>query len=98
MALVLAACVWPLNFFLEGKFDMSWWAFAFPLDALSAAAVTVYSHSRYDAMQVQREREEPDSQVRRGWAVSDNQFVALQRFMVEVRNAATHCYSCIQGS
>ena len=54
MALVLGACVWPLNFFLEGKFDMSWWAFAFPLDALAAAAVTVYSYTRYDTMQVRR--------------------------------------------
>eukprot|EP00903_Cladosiphon_okamuranus_P016395 g15119.t1 len=52
MALVLAPCVWPLNFFLEGKFDMSWWAFAFPLDALAAAAVAVYNFTLYDTMQV----------------------------------------------
>lgn len=52
MALVLASCTWPLNFFLEGKFTMSVWAFAFPLDALAAAAVTVYSYTRFDTMQV----------------------------------------------
>lgn len=48
----MVPCCWPLNFFLEGKFDMSVWAFAFPLDALAAAAVTAYSYTKYDAMQV----------------------------------------------
>lgn len=57
MALVLASCTWPLNFFLEGKFTMSVWAFAFPLDALAAAAVTVYSYTGYDTMQVEATRE-----------------------------------------
>eukprot|EP00903_Cladosiphon_okamuranus_P016305 g15037.t1 len=52
MALVLASCTWPLNFFLEGKFTMSVWAFAFPLDVLAAAAVTVYGYTRFDTMQV----------------------------------------------
>eukprot|EP00752_Nemacystus_decipiens_P012458 g11037.t1 len=52
VALVLASCTWPLNFFLEGKFTMSVWAFAFPLDVLAAAAVTVYGYTRYDTMQV----------------------------------------------
>lgn len=41
-----------MNFFLEGKFDMSCWAFAFPLDALAGAAVTVYGMTRYDTMRV----------------------------------------------
>lgn len=31
---------------------MSVWAFAFPLDALAAAAVTVYSYTLFDTMQV----------------------------------------------
>lgn len=52
LAVVLAGCTWPLNFFLEGKFTMSVWAFAFPLDALAAAAVTVYGYTRFDTMQV----------------------------------------------
>lgn len=54
MTLVLASCTWPLNFFLEGKFTMSVWAFAFPLDALAAAAVTVYRYTLFDTMQVKR--------------------------------------------
>ncbi|CAM9403100.1 unnamed protein product, partial [Choristocarpus tenellus] len=52
LALVLAACVWPLNFFVEGKFNMNNWVFAFPLDALAAASVTAYTHTKYDTMQV----------------------------------------------
>ncbi|CAM9111089.1 unnamed protein product [Scytosiphon promiscuus] len=52
MALVLATCTWPLNFFLEGKFTMSVWAFAFPLDVVAAAAVTVYGYTGSDHMQV----------------------------------------------
>ena len=52
MALVLALCTWPLNFCLEGKFDMTCWAFAFPLDALAGAAVTVYGYTGYEAMRV----------------------------------------------
>lgn len=52
MALIMVCCTWPLNFFLEGKFDMSAWAFAFPLDALAAAAVVVYRYTLYDTMQV----------------------------------------------
>ncbi|CAM9538674.1 unnamed protein product, partial [Ectocarpus fasciculatus] len=31
MAIALAMCTWPLNFFVGGKFDMSLFAFAFPL-------------------------------------------------------------------
>lgn len=50
MALILAFCTWPLNFFLEGEFNMSVWSFGF--DALAAAAVMVYDFTRYDAMQV----------------------------------------------
>lgn len=49
MALVLGFLTWPLNFFLEGEFNMSVWAFGF--DALAAAAVMVYDFTRYDAMQ-----------------------------------------------
>lgn len=52
MALVLGFLTWPLNFFLEGEFNMSVWAFGF--DALAAAAVMVYDFTRYDAMQVRR--------------------------------------------
>lgn len=52
IALVLGVCTWPFNFFLEGKFDMSDWSFAFPLDALAAASIIVYSYTRYDTMQV----------------------------------------------
>lgn len=52
VALVLAPCVWPLNFFQEGQFAMTAWAFAFPLNALAAAAVTMYGLSPYSSMQV----------------------------------------------
>lgn len=52
MALAMAVLAWPVNFFLEGGFNMSSWAFAFPLDALSAASVLAYSLTEYDAMRV----------------------------------------------
>lgn len=52
MALVLATAAWPLNFFLEGKFVMSAWAFTFPLDAFAGAAVTVYSYTHGRMMEV----------------------------------------------
>lgn len=52
MALALALCTWPLNFFLEGKFTMSAWAFAFPLSVLAASAVTVYSYTGFETMRV----------------------------------------------
>lgn len=55
MALVLGFLTWPLNFFLEGEFNMSVWAFGF--DALAAAAVMVYDFTRYDAMQVHQYEE-----------------------------------------
>lgn len=51
MALVLLPLSYPLNFFLEGNFDMSIWAFAFPLDALAAAAVRMHSYNESDYMQ-----------------------------------------------
>lgn len=38
---------------------MSSWAFAFPLDALAAAAVVAYAHTGYDAMQVTRTMTSP---------------------------------------
>lgn len=52
LTLVLAKCMWPLNFFEEGKFDMSWWAFAFPLNVFAAASILVYDLTKYDAMRV----------------------------------------------
>lgn len=52
IALVLGVCTWPLNFFLEGKFDMSGWALAFPLNTLAGASIIVYHHTNYDAMRV----------------------------------------------
>lgn len=50
MALVLAMSTWPLNFFVEGKFDMSLFAFAFPLDVLAAASITVHNYTQTDTM------------------------------------------------
>ncbi|CAN0118074.1 unnamed protein product [Ascophyllum nodosum] len=52
MALVLGWCIYPLDFFVEGKFDMSAWMFAFPLDATAAAAVVAYRYTEFDTMQV----------------------------------------------
>ncbi|CAM9116416.1 unnamed protein product, partial [Laminaria digitata] len=52
IALVLAPWMWPLNFFLEGRFDILNWAFAFPLNALAAAAVTMYNCSHHRATRV----------------------------------------------
>ncbi|CBJ26922.1 Glutaredoxin glutaredoxin/malate transporter fusion protein [Ectocarpus siliculosus] len=52
MAMVLAMSTWPLNFFVGGKFDMSLFAFAFPLDVLASAAITVYGYTQTDTMQV----------------------------------------------
>ncbi|CAM9384891.1 unnamed protein product, partial [Hapterophycus canaliculatus] len=52
MALVLGACTWPLNFFLEAPFALSAFGFSFPFDVLAAAAVTVYGYTPTDTMQV----------------------------------------------
>ncbi|CAM9812351.1 unnamed protein product [Ascophyllum nodosum] len=52
IGLAIVVCTWPLDFFQEGDFNMSHWAFAFPLDALAAASVLAYSQTNYDAMKV----------------------------------------------
>ncbi|CAM9257536.1 unnamed protein product, partial [Sphacelaria rigidula] len=52
LAAVLGVLTWPLNFFLEGGFNMSNWAFAFPLDALAAASVLAYKGSGHEAIKV----------------------------------------------
>ncbi|CAM9147713.1 unnamed protein product [Sphacelaria rigidula] len=52
VAAALGVLAWPLNFFLEGGFNMSNWAFAFPLDALAAASVLAYDGSRHEAIKV----------------------------------------------
>jgi len=56
IALVLASCTWPFNFFLEGNFTMSVWAFAFPLNALTMAAIKVHSYTRTDTFKVRSGR------------------------------------------
>lgn len=52
MAAAVAVLAWPVNFFLEGGFNMSNWALAFPLDALAAASVLAYSLSHHEAIKV----------------------------------------------
>lgn len=52
MAVALGVLAWPLDFFLEGGFNMSNWGFAFPLDALAAASVVAYNLSGHETIKV----------------------------------------------